>query len=223
MHINSTLYLNKMFASQYYLNGGFMFKVIKRNGKKVNFDGSKIALAIKKGFDSIENEEKKYSLDDINIVYRKVLIAIKKRGKDSIKIEDIQDLIEQELKNNGYEDVYKSFSEYRERRAKSRETFSDEKRLHKFLKLIESFALKENTNLKLQNASQTMLEFGSTLSSEFAKTYLIKKAYCDAHDNGDIYIHNLEYIPMGTVENCSLDVEKYLKNGENRGHRICNP
>ena len=48
-------------------------KVVKRDGKKVDFDGSKIALAIKKGFDSValDEEEAKYSEKDINKVYRK--------------------------------------------------------------------------------------------------------------------------------------------------------
>ena len=51
-------------------------KVVKRNGKKVDFDGMKIAVAIKKGFDSIENrdtEEKKYTDKDIQKVYQSVL------------------------------------------------------------------------------------------------------------------------------------------------------
>ena len=65
--------------------------VIKRNGKKVNFDGSKIALAIKKGFDSVEvdtdedEKERKYTSKDIQKVYGAVLKKIKKETK-SLKI-----------------------------------------------------------------------------------------------------------------------------------------
>lgn len=188
-------------------------KVVKRNGKKVDFDGSKIAIAVKKGFDSVDAF---YGLDDVNKVYNKVIAQIRKKEKDSIKIEQIQDLIEQELQKNGYTDVYKSFAEYRERRAKSREAFSDEKRLHKFLKLIEKLGLKEvseeNATLSDTNAYYTMLEFGRALSKEFSKTYLMKKAYSDAHDNGDIYIHDIDFIPMGTTESCKIDLNHILKN-----------
>ena len=55
-------------------------KVVKRNGKKVNFDGAKIALAIKKGFDSVLNDdgELKYNGKDINIVYNAVIDKIEK-------------------------------------------------------------------------------------------------------------------------------------------------
>ena len=102
--------------------------VIKRSGKRVTFDGLKIAIAIKKGFDSIEE---KYDEYDVNKIYNKVIEKIQKLDIDKIKIDEIQDMIEEELKENGYEDVYLSFSEYREKRNQSREIFFEEKRKHK--------------------------------------------------------------------------------------------
>ena len=118
--------------------------VIKRNGKKVNFDETKIALSIKKGFDSVEvdvdddDKERKYTTKDVQKVYQAVLKRLEKISKetDKIKIEEIQDLIEEELSKKGYEDVYKSFSEYRERRNQSRQLFFEDKKTHKFLKYI---------------------------------------------------------------------------------------
>ena len=75
-------------------------KVIKRKGKKVDFDGAKIAVAIKKGFDSIcvEDEENKYDEKDIQKVYKGVIKRIEKEyaNEDKIKIETIQDMIEDE-------------------------------------------------------------------------------------------------------------------------------
>ena len=70
-------------------------KVIKRDGKKVDFDGTKIALAIKKGFDSINEESnKKYTENDVNKVYNLVINQIMALELDKIKIEEIQDMIE---------------------------------------------------------------------------------------------------------------------------------
>ena len=180
--------------------------VVKRDGKKVPFDGTKIAIAIKKGFDSIESDSeiKKYTEDDVNIIYNKVIEKIVKLNKDKIKIEEIQDLIEIELKENKYEDVFKSFSEYRENRAQSREIFLDEKRKHKFLKALEKLGLKTKEDgevvLDNKNAMQTMSAYGSTVSEEFATSYLIKKKFAEAHENGDINIHNVDFYPMGTRE-----------------------
>ena len=67
-------------------------KVIKRDGKKVEFDGTKIALAIKKGFDSIivdETLSQKYNQEDVNKVYEKVLEKIEKKQGEKIKIEEL--------------------------------------------------------------------------------------------------------------------------------------
>ena len=63
-------------------------KVVKRNGKKVDFNGSKIAVAIKKGFDSliVEDQEPKYNEKDIQKVYQNVIKRIEKDYKDAEKI-----------------------------------------------------------------------------------------------------------------------------------------
>ena len=73
--------------------------VVKRNGKKVDFDGTKIALAIKKGFDNVNEQDEEtgkflYDEKDIKKVYNDVIKTIEKNYTDKIKIEEIQDLIE---------------------------------------------------------------------------------------------------------------------------------
>ncbi len=204
--------------------------VIKRDGKKVNFDGSKIALAIKKGFDSVYTEDEethKYIDKDIYKIYNKVIEKIEKSGKDKIKIEEIQDLIEEQLKSNGYEDVYESFKAYRERRTQSRQVFFDEKKQHKFLKALENLGLKsaheedakrENANIDGDTAMGTMLQYGSTVSKEFSKSYLMKRKFAEAHDSGDIHIHDMDFMPMGTTTCCQIDLNKLYTDGFSTGH-----
>jgi len=211
-------------------------KVVKRDGKKVDFDGSKIALAIKKGFDSVEvdeelseSKEKKYTEKDIQKVYQAVVGRIEKEYTDSekIKIETIQDMIEDVLQKKGYEDVYDSFSQYRERRANSRKLFFDEKKTHKFLKSIEGLGLKsakeedakrENANVDGDTAMGTMLQYGSTISKEFAKSYLMKHKFAEAHDNGTIHIHDMDFLPMGTTTCMQIELDRLFKNGFSTGH-----
>ena len=201
--------------------------VVKRDGKKVDFDCTKVALAIKKGFDSVINNpsseeeigEKKYTEKDMHKVYEAVL--------EKIKIEAIQDIIEDVLKQKKYDDVYESFSEYRERRNQSRQMFSDEKKLHKFLKVIEGLGLKsaseddakrENANVDGNSAMGTMLHYGSTVSKEFAKAYLMKPKFAAAHDSGDIHIHDMDFLPMGTTTCMQIDLNKLFKHGFTTGH-----
>lgn len=211
-------------------------KVIKRDGKKVDFNGTKIAMAIKKAFDKIdrnddgeENHSTGYTEKDINGIYKIVISRIEKEYKDAekIKIETIQDMIEDALKKKGYEDVYDEFSSYRERRNQSRQLFSDEKKMHKFLKTLEGLGLKsaheddnkrENANVDGDTAMGTMLQYGSTVSKEFAKSYLMKKKFAEAHDNGDIHIHDMDFLAMGTTTCMQIDLNKLFKNGFSTGH-----
>ena len=208
-----------------------LITVIKRNGKKVDFDESKIALAIGKAFDNVNVEDEEgsrpYNEKDIQKVLDGVLKTIEKEYPERVKIEQIQDLIEETLKKKGYDDVYGAFSSYRERRAASRETFFDDKRMHKFQKSLENLGMKsagendskrENANVDGDTAMGTMLQFGSTVSKEFAKSYLMKKKFADAHENGDIHIHDMDFLPMGTTTCMQLDLDKIFKNGFSTGH-----
>ena len=214
--------------------------VIKRNGKKVDFDEKKVAIAIKKGFDSVElhddegEVEKKYSTKDVQKVYQSVLKRIEKEAKntDKFKIEQIQDFIEEELSKKGYEDVFKSFSEYRDRRNDSRQAFFADKKTHKFLKSLENLGLKsaneedakrENANIDGNSAMGTMLQYGATVSKEFAKAYLMKKEYATMHDEGDIHIHDMDFLAMGTTTCCQIDLSKLFKNGFDTGHGYVRP
>ena len=209
--------------------------VVKRNGKKVDFDGNKIALAIKKGFENIAvlNEPTEdgtiYTEKDVNKVYMGVMKKIEKdyKNEEKIKIEDIQDLIELELNKQGYTKVCEAFAEYRERRAKSREMFFDDKKRHKFLKTLEGLGLKsaneddtkrENANIDGDSAMGTMLQYGSTVSKEFAKAYLMKKRFADAHDDGDIHIHDMDFLAMGTTTCMQIELDRLFKKGFSTGH-----
>ena len=211
--------------------------VIKRNGKKVDFDGTKIALAIKKGFDNVNEQDEetgqyKYDSSDITKVYNDVIKTIEKEYTEKIKIEEIQDLIEKSLEKKGYQDVHDSFAEYRERRARSREMFVDDKRMHKFLKTIEGLGLKsaseddtkrENANVDGDTAMGTMLQYGSTVSKEFAKAYLMKKRFADAHDDGDIHIHDMDFLAMGTTTCMQIELDRLFKKGFSTGHGFLRP
>lgn len=190
-------------------------KVIKRDGKKVDFDGTKIALAIKKGFDSINDESnKKYTENDVNKVYNLVINQIMALEVDKIKIEKIQDMIEEKLKDENYLDVFKSFSEYRERRAQSRRIFLEEKKQHKFLKALEDLTLKTSSNENENNTPlELMVDYGSTVSREFAKAYIVKKKMAELQESGEIHIHDLNFMPLGTTTTSQINLLSLFDEG----------
>ena len=112
-----------------------------------------------------------------------------------------------------------SFASYRERRNESRRIFQS--RYHKLTKAIESLTLKaaieedskrDNANVDGDTPMGTMLQYGSTLAKEFAKSYMMNPKFADAHDSGQIHIHDLDFLPMGTTTCCQIDFETiYLK------------
>ena len=201
-------------------------EVVKRDGRKVSYNGDKIAMAIRKGFNGVINNNG-YTEEDHNKVFLAVTYDIEKNYEEdsSIPIEDIQNLIEAKLKELGYIDVYEAFSSYRNRRNESRKAF--ENRQHKLMKAIESISLKtaqdedskrENANIDGNTPMGTMLHYGSTLSKEFAKSYMMPERFASAHDEGLIHIHDMDFLPMGTTTCCQIDLDKLFAKGFSTGH-----
>lgn len=179
--------------------------VVKRSGQRVDFNNTKIAVAIKKAFDQVRpiNSEK-----EVNNTYEDVLNYINSNYIDrkTINVEDIQDIIETKLKENGYHDVYTAFSDYRIRRALSRKTFGI-KQQHKFAKAIERIAdgSKENKDL---TPNDILLDFGKTISCEYTKAFVLDNKFVRAHEEGNIYIHNLDYFNLGKLSSTHLIFDK---------------
>ncbi len=183
--------------------------VVKRSGQRVSFNSYKIAVAIKRAFDSISQN---YDEKDINKVYEDVLNDIKNNYVDrkTIHVEDIQDLIENKLKEEKYFNVYNSFSEYRQKRAATRKVFTT-KQQHKFIKAIEKIT--EDDNLKMDNSykvNEILFKYGQTVVNEFAKSYLIDNKYLRAHEEGNIYIHEMDYFSLGVLSKVHLICKNYL-------------
>lgn len=183
--------------------------MVKRSGQRVEFNSLKIAVAIKNAFDSTPSN---YSNNDINKVYDDTLSYIYNNYKDrkTINVEDIQDVIELTLKRDSYNDIYDSFSGYRLRRSESRKSFSV-KQQHKFVKAIEKIGCVDISNYKV---GENLEKFGSIISSEYTKSYILDNKYVRAFEEGKIYIHNFLYFHLGYFSNTSLDIRKLANKDE---------
>jgi len=176
--------------------------VVKRSGQRITFNGTKIAVAIKYAFDNVSDNNE----ESVNQIYSKVLEYISTNYSDrkTINVEDIQDIIESILKENGYSDVYNAFKEYRVKRSASRDIF-DRKQQHKFVKATEKLVLTAN-HYTSNSPKELLLSFGKTISSEFSKAYLIDSKYIRAHDEGTIYIHDLDYYVLSTISSAYINL-----------------
>ena len=196
--------------------------VIKRTEKKVPFDKTKIALAIKKGFDNTDTDEIEAN---VNIVTNKVIEAIEGSEKSILTVDEISLIIEDILKEE-YPEVYSRYHDYRIHRNASRELFKDDVRFHKFLKSIEGLASddmtidakRENANVNGNTTMGSMLHLGSALSKEFCKAYKMSPKYRELHDEGYIHIHDLDFMLMGTTTCMQINLEKLFKDGFDTGH-----
>ena len=181
--------------------------VVKRSGQRVNFNSMKIAIAIKKAFDNtgLEDCEKK-----VNKVYEDVLSYIRNNYWDrkTINVEDIQDIIQTMLLDDNYEDVYKAFSDYRIRRAASRKAF-DIKSQHKFVKAIERIVFESKKNIT-SKPNEVLLDFGKTVSCEYTKAYVLDNKFIRAHEDGSVYIHNLDYFNLGSLSSTHLEFNSVI-------------
>jgi len=174
--------------------------VVKRSGQRVGFNTNKIAIAIKKAFDYVRQADCE---KQINKVYEDVLEYINNNYNDrkTINVEDIQDIIENKLKENKYEDVYLAFSDYRIRRAASRKAFGI-KQQHKFAKAIERIV--NNKDCFNNKPNYILLDFGKTIACEYTKTYVLDNKFVRAHEEGSIYIHNLDYYNLGKLSSTHM-------------------
>jgi ribonucleoside-triphosphate reductase len=186
--------------------------VVKRSGQRCEFQGEKIAIAIKKAFDSVEHS---YENKDINTVYSFVLAKIHKdyQNRKTIKIEDIQDIILEVLEKEHYTSVFHHYRKYREQRALSRESFTT-KEQHKFLKSMEKLGLNDKEDPKLVGSSlhpqEMFYHFGRVISEEFAQSFLLDHKTVRTIDSGVIYLHQLKYYPMGNPSSVQLLYSKFL-------------
>ncbi len=195
-------------------------EVIKRDGRIVQFNSEKIIAAIQKGFS--KNTD---SYDKAKKICETVIEKIKELNTNKVEIERIQDFVEEAYIENNYINEYKQFKNYRQKRTLARECFSQKE--HKLMKTLENFGIKEasevdekreNANINGDTAMGLMLKYGSTLSKAYTTSYCLDKAFGDAHDFGEIHIHDMDFYPMGTTTCLQINLDQLFKDGFNTGH-----
>ncbi len=191
--------------------------IIKRDGRKVPFNVEKIANAIFKAAQSCGGSDFNEAMDtavEVCGVYEKT------NGNKVPTVEEIQDLVEKVLIENGHAKTAKAYILYRYERTRSREmktnlmcvlnelTFSAAK---------DSDIKRENANIDGDTAMGTMLKYGSVSAKEYYEMYVLEPKHAKAHRDGDIHIHDLDFYTLTTT--CTqIDLKKLFTNGFSTGH-----
>jgi len=193
-----------------------MLEIIKRDGRIEKFEPIKIENAITKAIKSVKGD-----LSKSKILADEVVMLIEKRYDDNKPtVENIQDLVEETLINNQMTDVAKSYILYRRERSRIRDqktrlmqTFKD----ITFSKSSESDLKRENANINGDTPMGAMLKYGSEGAKEFNRTFVLNPKHAKAHEDGDIHIHDLDFLTM-TMTCCQINLTKLFEGGFQTGH-----
>ena len=171
-----------------------MYQIVKRDGKVVDFDLSKISGAIEKAFVA---QNREYNSQIIDMLALNAVSDCEKKAVDGkVDVESVQDSVEVTLQKMGYDDVAKAYILYRAQREKIRNMNSA---LLNYKSLVDSYVKVEDWRVK-ENSTVTYSVGGLILSNSGAITanYWLSEIYdkeiADAHRNADIHIHDLSML-----------------------------
>ena len=181
--------------------------VIKRNGVEVTFNKQKIINAIIKAMKSTDNVE-------IDIAFATKIAQDIENLDKTLKVEEIQDIVEKKLMASKYKDVAKNYMNYRYLRTMARSQYKE---------LMGSIAEKLSAkNIQNQNANVDEASFGGrmgeandVITRRYALEYLVSPMAKANHENNEIYIHDLNAYAVGSHNCLSIPFDKLLKEGFN--------
>ncbi len=197
--------------------------VKKRDGRIIPFNEDRITRAIFLAASNVAEKEHKvpdYKLSE-QLTQEVVKLLNSKFSNLLPGVEDVQDAVIKVLIETGHAKTSEEYIIYRTERNRIRNSKT------RLMKAIEEITFedandadikRENANINGNTAMGTMLQYGSTVSKEFCKTHLLKPEHSFAHDNGDIHIHDMDFLNMGTLTCCQIDLEKLFKDGFSTGH-----
>ena len=194
-------------------------RVLKRDGRQVPFNIDKISIAIHKAFEVTGEANGK--VDDLSVdLAVRTGEYLELQGIAIPKIEEIQDMVEHVLMEEGCPETAKAYILYRAERSRVREKNT---RLMRTLDDIvngeakNSDLMRENANIDGDTAMGSMLKFGSESAKAYYKAYMLKPEHAKAHEAGDIHIHDLDFYSL-TMTCCQIDLLKLFEGGFNTGH-----
>lgn len=174
-------------------------EVIKRDGRKVKFDKKKIDKAIDKAFKEVRG----VPCPDAGVLHS-VSLRIKSKYTDKVEVEQIQDIVEQVLMEKGYYNVAKAYIKYRYDHELARQQ-NMEANLQKIVENDKTSAYAyENSNKDFTSVAIQRDYIASIVSRNLALKYVFPSETVQAHKDGYLYIHDLDYSYQHTLTNCGL-------------------
>ncbi len=193
-----------------------IIKIRKRDGRTVTFNIEKIANAIFKAAQSVGGSDYEESL----MLAGKVGDELMARNLETPSVEEIQDIVEKVLIEEGHASTAKAYILYRSNRTRAREMNTRLMKVYEdltFMAAKDSDIKRENANVNGDTAMGTMLKYGSVGAKEFYEMYVLDDNHAKAHAEGDIHIHDLDFYTLTTT--CTqIDLKDLFDRGFSTGH-----
>ena len=181
--------------------------IVKRDGKTERFSEAKIHNAIEKAFTATGIDNQGFLIDEVtqNVILR--------FNSPTMGVEDIQDLVETELMKVQPE-VAKKYIIYRQWRNTERDKKTKMKQIMDGIVAIEKNDINlSNANMSSHTPAGQMMTFASEVTKDYTYKYLLPKKYSEAHQLGDIHIHDLDYYPTKTTTCVQYDLDDLFERG----------
>ncbi|MGM9636395.1 MAG: anaerobic ribonucleoside-triphosphate reductase [Eubacteriales bacterium] len=183
-------------------------KVIKRDGSTVDFDRSKIVIAIRKANDAVDPEER---IDDNGI--EKIVSYVESKHRQRLLVEDIQDMVEEKLMEADKYVLAKAYIIYRYNRALVRKANTTDESILSLLKNSNKELAEENSNKNTVIAATQRDYIAGEVSRDLTRRLLLPEAISKAHDEGLLHFHDADYFVQPIFNCCLINIGDMLENG----------
>ncbi len=183
-------------------------QVIKRDGRAVSYDRSKIKVAIQKANAEVENAEK-ISEEKIE----EIIDGIEAKNRKRMLVEDIQDIIEQKLMAEGKFVLAKTYIIYRYSRELIRKANTTDDSILSLIQNRNKDVMEENSNKNATVASTQRDLIAGEVSKDLTKRLLLPEKISKAHEEGAIHFHDADYFLQPIFNCCLINIGDMLDNG----------
>ena len=183
-------------------------KIIKRDGRVVEYDREKIRTAIKKANNDVSEEDMASDKEIDSII--KYIESLKKKR---LLVEDVQDIIERKLVEANKYELSKAYMLYRYERELIRKANTTDESILTLIKNSNKEVMEENSNKNAVVASTQRDLIAGEVSKDLTKRILLPEKISEAHENGILHFHDADYFLQPIFNCCLINVADMLDNG----------
>ena len=183
-------------------------QIIKRDGRIVEYDRSKIVTAIQKANAEVE-ENQRASAEEIDAI----LDYIEAKHRTRILVEDVQDIIERKLMQQGHFELAKKYIIYRYSRALVRKANTTDDSILSLIRNANKDVMEENSNKNAVIASTQRDLIAGEVSKDLTRRVLLPEKISKAHDEGVLHFHDADYFLQPIFNCCLINIGDMLDNG----------